>query len=64
MNFHLLLIESIRVRRAHLLRVVVAFFGEQEKRERSSLRRRRMPNIGTNPKARYSMDSKAEGTAS
>jgi hypothetical protein len=59
MSFHLPLIELIRVRRAHPLRVVDAFLREHEKRERSSLRRRRLLNIGTNPKARYSTDSKA-----
>jgi hypothetical protein len=54
MTFHLLLIELIRVRRVHPLRVVEAFFfmsfGEHEKIESLSLRRRRLLNIGTNPK--------------
>jgi hypothetical protein len=61
MTFHLLLIESIRVRRAHHLRVV-AFLREMKKREVEQTKRGTFAAKGTHTKASLGIQIKERST--
>jgi hypothetical protein len=62
MTFHLL-IESIRVRRAHPLRIVVAFFERAGKREVEKTKRGAFVAKGTHTKASLGTQIKERSTS-
>jgi hypothetical protein len=63
MTFHLQLIESIRVRRAHPLRVVVTFFERVGKREVEQTKRGAFVAKGMHTKASLGMQIEKRSTA-